>query len=197
MCISMYRHFHKAENSLLRHGYILSYHFYEWDIISLTNLLLEIQNIYNILYSKWHYNDFLNKFIFTNMSLSLETFLQMTRSNKMHIFLKKKTEVQLIHNIVLVSSVQSDSDMCLFLRFFSIIQAITRYYAISKFLLFILYMVASLNPILPVYPFLPFPFSNPKFVLYDCKCICFINQFICTIFLDSMCKCYCVVFVFL
>ena len=55
----------------------------------------------------------------------------------------------------------------------------------------------SLNLILPVYPFLPFPFGHHKFVFYDCECICFVNKLICTIFLDSTCKCYCVVFVFL
>ena len=53
---------------------------------------------------------------------------------------------------------------------------------------------------IPVSQFIPPPAfapGNHKFVFYICDSFCFVNEFICTIFLDSTYKRYHMIFVFL
>ena len=51
---------------------------------------------------------------------------------------------------------------------------------------------------IPIFQFIPsFTPSNHKFVFYICDYFCFVNKFICTIFLDSTQKRYHMIFDFL
>ena len=60
-----------------------------------------------------------------------------------------------------------------------------------------MYSSMYVNPNFPIYPSSHLPTGNCKFVCYICDYFCFVNKFICTLFLDSTYKWYQMIFVFL